>query len=99
MCPILRVGGAIAHDGVTSGYKAGTILSLNYSTNDDGIAFTNLIAVNYDSAGGDSGGPVFVPSSNGEGLVAGIHMGRVNDSTKVVVNAENIYAVFNDQRY
>lgn len=98
-CPILRVGGAIAHDGVSSGYQDGTILSLSYSANDNGIAYTNLIAVDYVSAGGDSGGSVFVPSSNGEGLVAGIHMGKIDDTTKVVVNADNIHAVFGDQRY
>lgn len=99
MCPILRVGGAIAHDGITSGYQSGTILSVSYSANSNGVAFTNLIAVNYVSAGGDSGGSVFVPSSNGEGLVAGIHMGSVNTTTKVVVNADNIYAAFGYMRY
>lgn len=99
MCPILRVGSAIAHDGVTSGYKSGTIKSLSYSGNFDGIAFTNLITANYVSAGGDSGGAVFVPSSNGEGLVAGIHKGSVNSTTKVFVNADNIYAAFGYSRY
>ena len=99
MCPILRVGGAIAHDGITSGYQSGTIKSTSYSASSDGIAFTNLIAVNYVSDGGDSGGAVFVPSSNGEGLVAGIHMGSVNSNTKVVVNADNIYAAFGYSRY
>lgn len=98
-CPILRAGGVIAHDGISSGYQSGTIISTSYSANDNGIAYTNLIAVNYVSAGGDSGGPVFVPSSNGEGYVAGIHMGRINNTTKVVVNADNIYALFGDQRY
>ncbi len=99
MCPFLRVGSAIAHDGVTSGYQSGTIKSLNYSGNFDGIAFTNLITADYVSAGGDSGGPVFVPSSNGEGLVAGIHKGSVNSNTKVFVNADNIYAAFGYSRY
>lgn len=99
MCPILRVGGAIAHDGITSGYQSGTILSLNYSANSNGTTFTNLIAVNYTSAGGDSGGAVFVPSSNGEGLVAGIHMGSIDSDTKVVINADNIYAAFGYTRY
>ena len=44
-------------------------------------------------------GPVFVPSSNGEGLVAGIHKGSVNSNTKVFVNADNIYAAFGYSRY
>lgn len=99
MCPTLRVGGAIAHDGITSGYQSGTIKSLSYSATDDGISYTNLIAVDYVSDGGDSGGSVFVPSSNGEGLVAGIHMGSIDSNTKVVVNANNIYATFGYSRY
>lgn len=99
MCPILMVGTTVAHAGVTSGYKKGPIQSLNYSGNFDGIAFTNLITVNYTSAGGDSGGSVFVPSSNGEGLVAGIHKGSVNSTTKVFVDAGNIYLAFNYSRY
>lgn len=99
MCPILRVGGAIAHDGITSGYQSGTIKSTSYSASANGIAFTNLIAVDYVSAGGDSGGSVFVPSSNGEGLVAGIHMGSIDSNTKVVINADNIYAAFGYSRY
>lgn len=99
MCPVLRVGGAIAHVGAVSGYKSGTIKSINYSANNGGIAYTNLIAVDYVSAGGDSGGSVFVPTSSGEGLVAGIHMGSINSNTKVVVNAENIYAAFGYSRY
>lgn len=97
MCPVLSVGGAIAHAGVTSGYKAGTIKSLNYSGNYGGTVFTNLIATDYISAGGDSGGPAFVPRSNGA-LVAGIHKGTSSYGA-AVVNADNIYAAFGDVRY
>lgn len=97
-CPTLKVGGTIAHNGVATNYQSGTILSTNYAANYDGVSYSNLIAVNYTSSGGDSGGVVFVPTTSG-GLIAGIHMGKINDTIKVVVNANNITEAFNDEWY
>lgn len=99
VCPLLSVGTSIAHAGVESNYKAGQIKALNYSGNYGGTVFTGLIATNYVSDGGDSGGAVFVPSLvNGGAPVAGIHKGTSSYGA-AFVDANEIYSAFNAVRY
>jgi hypothetical protein len=99
MCPTLIVGGAIAHVGVSSHYKAGNILSLSATTNYNGVSFYNLGSADYISAGGDSGGPVFVPNSSVGGLVAGIHRGSKSSTVKLFIKETAIYNAMGYSRY
>lgn len=96
-CPVLSINTVVAKSGFRTGYTTGQIKSLNYSGTYDGIYFTNLIAVNYSTAGGDSGGPVFLPS-NSSSLVAGINKGTSSYGS-VFVNADKISTAFGYVRY
>lgn len=98
MCPTLSVGQTIAHNGISTHYRTGKIKSLNYSNSFNGVLFTNLILANYDSDHGDSGGPVFIPSTTYGGVLVGIHKGSTSDG-KVIVDANKIYNAFNYTRY
>lgn len=100
LCPFLRINQVIAKAGRTTGYTIGKIKNLNYSAKYDGIYFTGLIAADYQSKGGDSGGPVFVPSNTGGGgaPLAGINKGSSSYGT-AFVNADEIYLAFGYKRY
>lgn len=101
LCPVLSVNQAIAKAGQTTGYTSGKIKSLNYSGTYDGIYFTNLIAADYSTQGGDSGGAVFVPSvvSGTTGApLAGINKGTSSYGS-AFVNADQIYLAFGYSRY
>lgn len=101
LCPILSVNQSIAKVGYKTGYTSGQIKNLNYSGNYDGIYFTGLIAANYTTDNGDSGGAVFVPSnvsgSSGAPL-AGINKGTSSYGS-AFVNADEIYMAFGYSRY
>ena len=97
MSPVLSVNTVVAKSGYKTGYTTGQIKSLNYSGTYDGIYFTNLIAANYSTAGGDSGGPVFTPGSSNS-LVAGINKGTSSYGS-AFVNADQIYSAFGYIRY
>lgn len=100
VCPILSLNQEIAKVGSTTGYTSGKIKSLNFSGNYDGTYFTGLIATDYSSSYGDSGGAVFVPKNLNSGgvAVAGITKGSSSYGS-VFVNADEIYAAFNYLRY
>ena len=99
ICPTLSLNMNIAKTGFKTGYTSGQIKNLNYSANYGGIYHTKLIATDYHSMPGDSGGTVFVPNNvNGGAPLAGIHLG---DSTygKAFVNADEIFLAFGYSRY
>ena len=102
LCPILSVNQAIAKAGRTTGYTSGKIKNLNYSGNYDGIYFTGLVAADYSTEGGDSGGAVFVPSNatsaGGGAPVAGINKGTSSYGAAFVKDTE-IYQAFGYSRY
>lgn len=99
LCPILSLNMAIAKSGNKTGYTVGQIKNLNYSGNYGGYYQTGLIATNYDSTGGDSGSPVFVPSNvNGGAPLAGLHIGT-SSYGKAFVNADEIFLAFGYERY
>lgn len=97
-CPILVVGSAIAHVGITTHYQPGNIIATNASLTHDGVRYVNLVLADYKSDKGDSGGAVFIPASNGEGLLVGIHKGAIGD-TRLIINADNIYSAWGYSRY
>lgn len=103
LCPTLSVNQAIAKVGFKTGFTSGKIKSLNYSGNYDGIYFTKLIATDYSTAGGDSGGAVFVPSNVSSSSGGGVPLAGINKGTSsyggVFVNANEIYSSFKDYRY
>lgn len=101
LCPFLSVNQAIAKAGRTTGYTSGQIKNLNYSATYDGIYFTGLIAANYSTSGGDSGGAVFVPSNvsgSGGAPLAGINKGTSSYGS-AFVNTDEIYLAFGYSRY
>lgn len=99
LCPILSLNMAIAKSGYSTGYTSGQIKNLNYSATYNGTYFTGLIAANYSSAGGDSGGAVFVPNNvNGGAPLAGIHKGTSSYGT-AFVDENQIYLAFGYSRY
>lgn len=101
LCPNLTVNQAIAKSGRTTGYTSGKIKNLNYSGTYDGIYFTGLIAADYKTEGGDSGGAVFVPSNvsgSGGAPLAGINKGTSSYGS-AFVNAKEIYSAFGYTRY
>jgi len=61
MCPYLMINKAVAKSGYTTEYTSGQIKSLNYSGVYSGTYFTGLIAADFVSDHGDSGGGVFIP--------------------------------------
>lgn len=100
LCPFLQVNQVIAKAGYKTGYTSGRIKNLNYSGTYDGIYFTGLIAADYSTSGGDSGGAVFVPSntSSGGAPLAGINKGTSSYGS-AFVNANEIYSAFGYSRY
>ena len=64
--PTLVVGTAIAKEGATTHYTAGTITALNYDVyyNSTGKTIKGLVKATLSSAQGDSGGVVFIPQTN-----------------------------------
>lgn len=100
LCPLLSVNQSIAKAGYSTGYTSGQIKNLNYSGTYDGIYFTNLIAANYSTSGGDSGGAVFVPSNTASGgaPLAGINKGTSSYGS-AFVDANRIYSAFGYTRY
>lgn len=100
LCPLLSVNQSIAKAGYSTGYTSGQIKNLNYSGTYDGIYFTNLIAANYSTSGGDSGGAVFVPSNTASGgaPLAGINKGTSSYGS-AFVDADRIYSAFGYTRY
>lgn len=100
LCPILSVNQSIAKAGYSTGYTSGQIKNLNYSGTYDGIYFTNLIAADYSTSGGDSGGAVFVPTNTTSGgtPVAGINKGTSSYGS-AFVDANQIYFAFGYTRY
>lgn len=103
LCPTLVVNQAIAKVGFTTGYTSGKIKSLNYSGNYSGIYFTGLVATDYSTDHGDSGGAVFVPSNvsssaGGGAPVAGINKGTSSYGGAFVKDTE-IFKAFGFYRY
>lgn len=99
LCPTLSLNQAIAKSGYKTGYTSGQIKNLNYSANYSGEYFTGLIATNYSSGSGDSGGAVFVPTNvSGGAPLAGIHKGTSSYGA-AFVNADKIYLAFGYERY
>lgn len=103
LCPTLSVNQAIAKAGYKTGYTSGKIKSLNYSGNYSGIYFTGLVATDYVTDHGDSGGAVFVPSNvsssaGGGAPVAGINKGSSSYGGAFVKDTE-IYKAFGFSRY
>lgn len=66
----------------TSGISGGFILSSSFSGSVDGILFTDLVSASYESAQGDSGGIVFIPSNvTNHAYPAGIHKGSYSQDS------------------
>ncbi len=103
LCPYLTVNKAIAKVGYASGYTSGKIKNLNYSGTYDGIYFTGLIATDYYTTGGDSGGAVFVPENVSSNAGGGVPLAGINKGTSsyggAFVNADEIYMSFKYSRY
>ena len=102
LCPTLAVNQAIAKAGYKTGYTSGKIKSLNYSGTYSNIYFTGLVATDYSTDHGDSGGAVFVPSNatsaGGGAPVAGINKGTSSYGGAFVKDTE-IYKAFGFSRY
>ena len=89
----------IAKAGFKTGYTTGKIKSTNYSGVYEGTYFTGLIASDMHAAGGDSGGPVFIPMNiNGGATLLGIIKGSSSYGSSFV-SVDNIFAELPYVRY
>ncbi len=96
---IPSVNMTIAKAGFKTGYTTGKIKSTNYSGVYEGTYFTGLIASDMHAAGGDSGGPVFIPMNiNGGATLLGIIKGSSSYGSSFV-SVDNIFAELPYVRY
>lgn len=99
MCPYLMINKAVAKSGYTTEYTSGQIKNLNYSGVYDGTYFTGLIAADFDSDFGDSGGGVFIPVIiDGGAPFAGIIKGSSSYGA-AFVDYGTLYDEFEYSRY
>ncbi len=102
ICPYLEVGTAIAKAGVKTHYSAGKVLNNSYRGNFEGTTFTDLVSTNAYADGGDSGGPVFLPTveDGGVTLIGIVKGGDPNNLYSMVfTKEENIYSQIRYARY
>ena len=71
----------VAKSGVSTQYSSGGIISTNYSGYFHSTYFTDLVSCNVYVDGGDSGGPVFIPTNtNGGATLIGIVKAKSSDT-------------------
>ena len=92
----------VAKSGVSTQYSSGGIISTNYSGYFHSTYFTDLVSCNVYVDGGDSGGPVFIPTNtNGGATLIGIVKAKSSDTNYLMyfVKEQNILSMFGYTRY
>ncbi|HZK71903.1 MAG TPA: hypothetical protein VFD03_10390 [Clostridia bacterium] len=93
------VGTVINKAGKSTGYTSGTVTSTNVSVSYDGQNFNYLVAANYTSAPGDSGGIVYsYISSTNTRYTLGIHVAS-NGTTRYYCKAMHVNDALGCTRY
>ncbi len=102
ICPYLEVGTAVAKVGVKTHYTAGTVLNNSYRVTVNNVNFTDMVLTDVYASGGDSGGPVFIPTveDGGVTLIGIVKGGNIyNPSSMIFTKEENIYSQLRYERY
>lgn len=102
VCPFLGKGAIIAKSGRSTGYSEGKVTYATFQAVDNGVVMKHLVGTNANAYFGDSGAPVYIPttSSSGATLAGVLRGGQPNtDYTMIFTKEDQIAAAIGYSRY
>ena len=101
-CPWLGTGAIVAKSGRATGYSEGQVTYPTFSTTDNGVVMLHLVGTNANAYFGDSGAPVYMPTTSSSGaLLAGVLRGGAvgTNYSMIFTKEEQIYVAIGYTRY
>lgn len=102
VCPWLGSGAIVAKSGRRTGYSEGQVTYPTFQEVDNGVVMLYLVGTNANAFFGDSGAPVYIPttSSSGATLAGVLRGGEVGTNyTMIFTKEDQIYSALGYSRY